>query len=319
MLVKELREKIEKYNKKDLENLVVLLYKKIPKKIKEENDIDIIIQENNVNYKKEEPVLNIIDLKAEVDYFLDCAYEGLYRIPNKIIPKNERSKWRFKAKSFYKQLCSFDPKTKEGIESTQSLMGLFKALSYGTASLLFSSWNTFGALGVSQLDYYYLLCQRILINGYSDENLEKCINLIFVENDRDVLPIELFYVFSNFLHDKESKLKAINIFQNKINEIKEKINETKDYNSLFYLNEDKNLSVESIVNLYLDLNLIDEAISYFHKNYNEKDKEVKEYIILTLLEDYELYEEWIIEYEKHNVEYRESLKEKYREFKKNNN
>lgn len=46
-------------------------------------------------------------------------------------------------------------------------------------------------------------------------------------------------------------------------------------------------------------------------------KEVKEYILLEMLETFEFYEEWVLEYEKHlgKIDYRDSLKEKYNEYK----
>ena len=43
MKVSELKEKIKDYSKNDLENVLVELYKSIPKKIKEENEVDDII------------------------------------------------------------------------------------------------------------------------------------------------------------------------------------------------------------------------------------------------------------------------------------
>ena len=60
------------------------------------------------------------------------------------------------------------------------------------------------------------------------------------------------------------------------------------------------------------------GISYFHKQYINRDKEIKEYILLEKLEEYGLYKEWILEYEKHleKIDYRNELKEKYKEYKK---
>ena len=43
MLVSEIRKEIEKYNQKEISDLVIELYKRIPKKIKEEYHIDDLI------------------------------------------------------------------------------------------------------------------------------------------------------------------------------------------------------------------------------------------------------------------------------------
>ena len=51
MLVSELRKEIEKYNKKDLENIIVELYKRLPKSKKEDFNIDDFIK--NVNLSKQ--------------------------------------------------------------------------------------------------------------------------------------------------------------------------------------------------------------------------------------------------------------------------
>lgn len=78
-----------------------------------------------------------------------------------------------------------------------------------------------------------------------------------------------------------------------------------------------NYFVECIIDIYFDLQEINEGIKYFHKNYIEDDKEVKEYILLNYLDNLSLHEEWILEYEKNisKIDYRKSLKEKYKELK----
>ena len=48
----------------------------------------------------------------------------------------------------------------------------------------------------------------------------------------------------------------------------------------------------------------------------EKSRETLMYILLGYLEVFELYNEWIREYEKKKINYRDELKEKYEEIKK---
>lgn len=104
----------------------------------------------------------------------------MYVKPNKIIPKTERSKWRFKVKTFYKQLNAFLPASENGIRATDLLKELFMILSYGTNFLTFSSWNTFGAIQVSQSDYLKNIMERnkeykknILLEKLEEFNLSK--------------------------------------------------------------------------------------------------------------------------------------------------
>lgn len=161
MKVNELREIIRKYNEQEKEKIIVELYKRIPKNIKEDYNIDEYI--TNINKKMEKgssEIITIERLEKEVNYFLECAYDDLYVKPNKIIPKNERSKWRFKVKTFYKQLNSFLPQTDEGEKATNLLKDLFKVLSFGTNYLTFSNWNTFGAIQISQSDFLKTVIER---------------------------------------------------------------------------------------------------------------------------------------------------------------
>ena len=59
------------------------------------------------------------------------------------------------------------------------------------------------------------------------------------------------------------------------------------------------------------------AITYFHKNYIEDDKEIKEYILLEKLEKLNLTKEWIKEYESNiDVKFRDSIIKKYAKLKK---
>lgn len=148
MKVCELKEKIKDYPKVDLKKVIVELYKSIPKKIKEEKEIDDIIIniDKPINTKKIETI-NFDDLANEILSFLSDVYAS----PNRIISKTERSKWRFKVKNYYKNLTKISPDAKDGLGATNLLIMLYNRLSRVAYSLLFSSWDTFGALGVSQI------------------------------------------------------------------------------------------------------------------------------------------------------------------------
>ena len=153
MKVSELREIIKKYNEEDKEKIIVELYKRIPKRTKEDYNIDNYIMNLNVKVEKSDKEFTIERLEKEVNYFVECAYSDLYVSPNKIISKSERSKWRFKVKNFYKKLNSFLPTTEDGKKATDLLKDLFIILSFGTHYLTFSSWNTFGAIQISQSEF----------------------------------------------------------------------------------------------------------------------------------------------------------------------
>ena len=61
MLVKDLRKTLEKYDKKEMTDIIVELYKRLPKKVKEDYDIDKFIEDINNKTKKEEKNVSFED------------------------------------------------------------------------------------------------------------------------------------------------------------------------------------------------------------------------------------------------------------------
>ena len=194
------------------------------------------------------------------------------------------------------------------------LIELFKRLSHGSNYLLFVNWETFRALGVEQADYYDLIMKRVLFNGYSKENLQKCVDLLSVLKDPYELSYNMYFVFSNNLKVPDNKLLAIDLLKEKVKDLKEKLVKQKDS---YEIENELNNSVLCVMNIYFSLFEIDIAIKYFNANYVEKNKEVKAYILLNELEDASLNEYWIREYEKNlgKIDYRDSLKEQYNKLK----
>ena len=320
MLVKDLRKTLEKYDKKEMTDIVVELYKRLPKKVKEDYDIDKFIEDINNKTKKEEKKVSFDDLCSEMRYFLDCAKAGYYSSSNKVIPKKERSNWRFKAKRYYKELTKTIPTTDIGVKSTKLLIELYELVSRGTNTLVFTNWDTFRALGVNQVEYLDMLYKRILSTGNSINNIKVCIDLLDNCKDPDILDEFLINVFVDNLRTEESKLTAINLLDEKVVEVKEKIKslgKKYNYHDMYYLEEDNNLYVETATRLYFSSFEVDEGIKYYQKNYIHYNSEVKEYILLEILRELELYEEWITEYESASkkIKLREELTRDYEKIK----
>lgn len=314
MKVSELREIIKKYNEEDKEKIIVELYKRIPKRTKEDYNIDNYIMNLNVKVEKSDKEFTIERLEKEVNYFVECAYSDLYVSPNKIISKSERSKWRFKVKNFYKKLNSFLPTTEDGKKATDLLKDLFIILSFGTHYLTFSSWNTFGAIQISQSEFLMNIVQRKLANGITDDNLSYCIELLNVKYDPQEYHKSILLSFESCLKTADARYMAIELLKKQVLLWKEKYRQKDSYENETYVN----YFVECIIDIYIELCEVKNGISYFHKQYINRDKEIKEYILLEKLEEYGLYKEWILEYEKHleKIDYRNELKEKYKEYKK---
>ncbi len=320
MLVKDLRKTLEKYDKKEMTDIVVELYKRLPKKVKEDYDIDKFIEDINNKTKKEEKKVSFDDLCSEMRYFLDCAKAGFYSSPNKVVPKKERSNWRFKAKRYYKQLTKTIPTTDIGVKSTKLLIELYELVSRGTNTLVFTNWDTFRALGVSQTEYFDMLLKRVLSTGESINNIKVCIDLLDNCKDPDILDEFLINIFIDNLRTEDSKLGAINLLDEKVIKVKEKIKslgKKYNYHDMYYLEEENNLYVETVTRLYFSSFEVDKGIKYYQKNYIHYNSEVKEYNLLEILRELELYEDWITEYERASkkIKLREELTKDYEKIK----
>ena len=320
MLVKDLRKTVEKYDKKEMTDIIVELYKRLPKKVKEDYDIDKFIEDINNKTKKEEKNVSFEDLCSEVRYFLDCAKAGYYSSPNKVVPKKERSNWRFKAKRYYKELTKTIPTTDIGVKSTKLLIELYELVSRGTYTLVFTNWDTFRALGVSQTEYFDMLLKRILSTGESINNIKLCVDLLANYKDPDILDEFLINIFIDNLRTEESKLVAINLLDEKVSKVKEeieKLGKYHDYNYEYKLERNNNLYTEAVTRLYFSSSTVDDGIKYYQKNYIHYDSEVKEYILLEILKELELYEDWISEYERGSkkIKLREELTKDYEKIK----
>jgi len=100
MKVGELREKLAKLKKEELIKLAAEFYKLIPKSKKEDYDLDGLI--NNPQQKKKtnsKASVSLETLQQTINKFIADAKEQYYLMPNRVVPKKERSTWRFKVKS----------------------------------------------------------------------------------------------------------------------------------------------------------------------------------------------------------------------------
>lgn len=317
MLVNELKKEIEKYNRDGLTKIIVELYKNIPKYKKEENDIDKFIKNINSPVETKKKVVSYDELKKEIIYFLDCVDNDYYAEPNKIVSKKERSSWRFKVKRFYKELNNISYDNENYNEATELLIAIFKRLSIGSHRLLFCNWDTFKALGVCQSEYYDIIVKRILKNGYTEDNLIKCIKMLYFPKDFNELSSFMFGVFINNLEDNNVRSIALSLLEDGVKSLKIDLKKAKDYKSKYNIENDINSFTQCILEIYILQNEYEKGIKYFKDNYEEDDNEIKEYILFRILDAYNLKDEWIKEYEKNIdlVDYRDSIKERYKKLK----
>ncbi|HBN96683.1 MAG TPA: hypothetical protein DDZ66_10310 [Firmicutes bacterium] len=87
MLVSEVRDVLKKYQEEDLRLLLVEMYKAMPKKLKEDKEIDMLLQDVHGYMsarkapKAQERQIDLESLKFRIDQFVEYAYNQYYYAP----------------------------------------------------------------------------------------------------------------------------------------------------------------------------------------------------------------------------------------------
>lgn len=334
MLISEVKELLKKYKEEELRLLISEMYKSMPKKLREEKDIDTLLQDvhSHLRLGKIQKIKNnqigIKDLKLEIDQFIDYAYKQYYVAPNSYVHKKERSKWRFKVKAYIKSLQGISVGDEEGKEATNLLEKLYNMLCYACGHYIFSSDDPFRSVGIEQTVLLEVIITRRFGNEINKESIKSAVALVINNRvDRETLHSSLIKTLIKNLKSPDSKKFAIEqcIF------LKEELNISKPKSSkkLWLSDSSDFMQIEKINNLVemvFRLNVVlceyDEAIKYFTCNSIERDSEVSLYVLLSLLLEYELKEYWLKEYDealKKGVKPRGVLQRTYKYIKENDN
>lgn len=327
MLVSELRELLKKYKEEDLRLLISEMYKAMPKKLREDKDIDALLQDVHAYLRiakvenRQDKQIDVNNLKQKIDLFIDYAYKQYYFAPNSFVHKKERPKWRFIVKAYIKDLQDISIGSVEGSIATDSLQKLYEMLSYACSYYIFNTENPFRSVGIEQTVLLDTVITRKLGSGINNESVKSVIELVInSELDRETLHSFLIRVLVMNLKSPDSKVIAIE--QCKL--LKKELQKSKpapskkswSSDSSDYKRVDKiNNLVETVFRIHTELCEYDEAIKYFNGNNIERDAEVSLYVLLSLLLEYELKELWLREYDealKKGVKPREALRKTYK-------
>ena len=321
MKVDELRTVLAKYDAVALSEIVVALYKTIPKIRKENDGLDELITNfTRVKSKivKKDKTVDFEELKGDVEQFIGYANEQYYFAPNRYVSKGKRSKWRFEAKRLIKELISVTGENSE--IAAQLLVGMYGMLSYGCHYYIFSTYNPFSAVGYEQPKLLQHVLEKIFCNGVDKAGVRTAVYLTLdSNNDRETLHYQL-------LHTLAASLKTSDTIELALEQCVAFIKEYDSYQAgktLFrYDATDKyrrdrhiNLAVELYVILKFNLYEYDEGIKYFWENYIERNSEITLYCLLAhFLSGDDLKDLWIREYEKaiqRGIKPREILQDEY--------
>lgn len=296
MKLDELRTLIKKHKREDLEYIIAELYKAIPKAKKEDIDADELISHPQKAVKSKEPKAKaqtrpIKEIEAETLTFIRNAKDGNYGMPNRDVPKNERSKWRFVAKRLFNELTLAAKVSPDQPLAAKLLADLYEMLCYSCDYTIFNAYDSFQSVGISQCDFLKQVFK--IYNNCLDrpDFIEKAIRLIINNSiNRYTLYSELIETYIDFLTTSDLKYLAIK----KASELwpvinKEPVEKPKWGSDISEYGKNRKLNnlTEIIFRCYAHLYEFQNAIENFEKYYIDKNPEVKLYILVDLLFKFE--------------------------------
>ncbi len=327
MKVNELRGKIKEYQRDELELLVVEMYKKIPKSMCEEKEIDQLVDDpyyfkekgKAKNQTKQLP--DFSEVENEVRDFIDNAYAHNYLAPNRIIQKKERSRWRFTAKKLIDNVTAYASHPAHSKACANMYEELYKLFSYASGHYVFASDEPFMTLKIEQPDFLKRVILMKKRNAHPDIWISDSLKLILEsEVDYHTLTRSLFDTLVSTLENALLREKALDIAKALLKEKRAQVGRVKNANAYYRVEDAINHLVKFIFVIQSLLAENKEAIQFFNKNYLN-DPEVKLFILLDLIKERQTVDEWLAVYEdavKRNIEPRDSLKKNYDYIKREN-
>ncbi|WP_406547802.1 hypothetical protein [Succinimonas sp.] len=213
MKIGELRDLLKTADKKQLLGIIDIVYKSLPKDRKEDIDTgitDLLSQGKDSSKKAAKPVKpkktlpDMAALRDQISAFVDNAREGLYLRPNRTVSKERRSKWRFEAQRFVKDLKQFSPADEDYQTSLDCLKDIYQVLTEGCGVYLFRSDDPFASIGINQEEFYAMLCDRVFLPEVKPdrETLADMIDLATnVSIDRTSLHTSLILSYLDHMRD----------------------------------------------------------------------------------------------------------------------
>ncbi len=292
MKVAELRTILGKQSKAEIIKVAVELYKRVPKAKKEEYDIDNLIQNPKQAKAKtvKKQAATLIELETEIHTFIEHVRLEYYYVSNKVVPKAERSKWRFKVKRYYKELNNFNRRDRNISLQADLLTALYQLLSEACEYAHFNTFDPFRSISVDSQDFYATVLRFLYESKSETDFIKTAIRLALGPSDGNILKQSLYNVFIKELKNNEDlQVLALHRTKHLLNQHGyTPPTEGKRFDSDEYSkNRKHNHLVDLIFRLYASMDKYEEAIAFFQKEYHRggggRSKEIKLYILVSTL------------------------------------
>lgn len=323
MKVQELRKLLESAERKNIEKAFVECYKLLRKVQKEENDpmLTALLEGRAAEATKAEAPADFEALAGQVADFISNANAGNYLAPNRIIPKNQRPKWRFQVKKFIKELSKVPLDNDNYEKSTKLLTDLYCLICEGCNVYLFSTDDPFRSIGWEQPDLFDLVVTKNFADGISRAKITQLLTCAVSGGlSRESVNKDQEIVLLRHLKISDVKYMAMEEAKKLVEEKEEELAALKKYDRRQYeLESTVNELCNMIFLITIELGESEAGVQYFFAHYKQATKEITLYCALDLAYRMGEDELWLKVYEyglRKKIKPRDSLRRIYEERKK---
>lgn len=288
MKVQELRNLLSNADKNLTDKAFVEVYKNLTKSKKEELD-DVIMGILEGREEKKEPKKVQMDfetLDREIRFFVENAYAQNYFAPNRVIPKNQRPKWRFLVKNYIKELEKIQVESPDFPQGVKLLTDLYHVLCYGCNCYIFSTDDPFRSIGWEQEKLFSMVVKKTFSLGYTRENIKS----VLLDACTGGLGSESLYQWNMMailpeFKTSDVKYMAIEIAKGIIDEKRDKLKTLGKWaNGRYELEEVINNLCDMILLISIALSEPELGVDYYFRTCIESDKEIVLYRALRLID-----------------------------------
>ena len=320
MKISEVNAATEQYTVADLRKLVKEMYKCMPKKVREEKNVDALVlnmedflatkaakkKQDKQNKQGDLPVL-----ATEITSFIENAKQGYYLKANSVISQKERTKWRKIVHNFIARLVTVPAKTPSGQQATALLGKLYNLLSMIGEESPFGLEDQFTPVGFSQPVLYGVLVRRLFAWKVDQETIDQALDYLFLNDVAfDSIRSDLSNVLLAVLRTSSTQELVLAAVKQRM-PVTLPARSSKDFLQQVELN---NGYTRLIMFLEFKLKRNAQGIAYFKKYFRAEDQQILFQTLLDCLEDNELFTEWVTEYEngvQAGVRYNDELQLEY--------
>lgn len=318
--IPELRDALQGRSADDLRLITVELYRRIPKKIIEEKNLDHLIQDPQeylAAAKRPKPVElpDVEYLAFEVEQFVSDALQQYYFAPNSFIHKSERPKWRFHVKRFHRELMSLMADPEARVEVSRLLDELFELMCYAEEVILFSSQEPFESIGIPKDSFFRDVIRAQRAAAADHRWIRQAVETL-LRNARPFggrLIRQLVAELTTNPLREEGLRTVVEVFKDRPTP-RARTRKAEPRHQTEHL-------AELALRICLAMKEYDRGIAFYLKHNAAYNDEVAVYILLSILREHHLPDLWLREYEaaiRSGVPLRDGLRREYKAMKAEN-